>query len=71
MIDREIAKTLTNDIEILRKIRVVLGTINIEAKSASDVMSIDSALGSLIESLSGITSYVNENQKETVKSDSK
>lgn len=71
MLDSEITKTLTNDIETLRKIRVVLGTINIEAKSASDVLSIDSALGSLIESLSGITSYINDNHKEPAKSDSK
>lgn len=71
MLDSEITKTLTNDIETLRKIRVVLGTINIEAKSASDVLSIDSALGSLIESLSGITSYINDNRKEPAKSDSK
>lgn len=59
MIDNEIVKSLTTDIETIRKIRLVLSTITIEARNASDVVSIDNALASVIDSLAGIANNVN------------
>jgi hypothetical protein len=40
---------LQEELELISRIRVVLGTINIEAKNAPEIVSIDSALGKIIE----------------------
>jgi hypothetical protein len=39
------------EIDLLAKVRVVLGNINIEAKSAGEVVTIDHALTEIMESL--------------------
>lgn len=39
------------EIDLLAKVRVVLGNINIEAKSAGEVVTIDHALTEVMESL--------------------
>lgn len=43
---------LQEELDLLGKIRMVLGTITIEAKNAPEIVSIDSALGNVLESLS-------------------
>lgn len=55
---------LTDELELLGKIRVVLGNINIEAKSAAEVVSIDRALNDIIESLSEKNKYILDNEKQ-------
>lgn len=55
---------LKPEIEALSKIRVILGTINIEAKSAAEVVSIDAALGTIIDSLAKKDDYYADQKKE-------
>lgn len=55
---------LTDELELLGKIRVVLGNINIEAKSAAEVVSIDRALNDIIESLSEKNKSILDNEKQ-------
>ena len=50
---------LQEDLELIGKIRMVLGTVTIEAKNAPEIVSIDSALVKLIESLSAKNAELN------------
>jgi hypothetical protein len=52
------------EIDLLAKVRVVLGNINIEAKSAAEVVSIDRALNDIIESLSEKNKSILDNEKQ-------
>lgn len=45
---------LENDINILRQSLIILGGINIEAKNATEIISITSAISSVIDDLSRI-----------------
>lgn len=60
MLDRETANTIAEGVDMLKRVRLVLGGITIEAKSAHDVASIDSAIGNIINSFAQL---LQENQQ--------
>lgn len=45
---------LENDINVLRQSLIILGNVNIEAKNAAEIVSITSAISSVIDDLSRI-----------------
>ena len=45
--EKKLLETIAESVDTLKRIRIVLGGVSIEAKSASDVAAIDNALGNM------------------------
>lgn len=64
MTRNEVLELIADSQDLISRIRVVLGTICIEAKSAQDVVSVDSALASLNGNLTKILTEYPPEDKE-------
>lgn len=52
--ENKLLQTIAESADTLKRIRIVLGGVSIEAKSASDVAAIDNALGNMAMSFDRI-----------------